>query len=73
MRASVALALALAACGGASPATRASYAAEVARCVAAERAIIDREGSSREQDELDLASERARCDAALEAIEKEER
>lgn len=57
----------LASCG-ASERVRVAYASEVALCIANERAIIDREGTSREQDEADLAAERARCDAALVAI-----
>lgn len=58
----------LAASCGASEQIRASYAAEVALCIANERAIVDREGTSREEDEAALVAERARCDAALEAI-----
>lgn len=73
MRAAIGLALVLAACGGVSAATRASYSAEVARCIAAERAIIERQGTTYEQDQRDLAVERARCDAALNAIEEAER
>ena len=53
---------------GASEQVRAAYSIEVARCVANERAIVDREGTTREQDEADLAAERVRCDAALDAI-----
>lgn len=53
---------------GASPETRTRYAAEVARCMANERSIIDREGTTLEQDREDLEVERARCDAALAAI-----
>ena len=53
---------------GASAATREAYAAEVARCVAGERAIVDREGTTLEEDQRDLAIERDRCDAALAAI-----
>lgn len=60
--------LLLASCG-ASAELRASYSLEVTRCIANERAIVDRQGSTREQDEADLAIERARCDAALAAIE----
>jgi hypothetical protein len=59
----------VAGCGGASAAVRASYAAETARCVANERAIVDREGTTLEEDQDALAAERARCDAALAAIE----
>jgi len=53
---------------GASAELRTRYATEVARCTANERAIVDREGSTYEQDRADLATERARCDAALTAI-----
>jgi hypothetical protein len=56
-------------CGGASAEIRAAYAVETARCIANERAIVDRQDSTREQDERDLAAERARCDEALRAIE----
>jgi hypothetical protein len=59
----------MAGCGGASAETRAAYSLEAARCVSHERAIVDRQGSTREQDEADLAAERARCGAALRAIE----
>jgi hypothetical protein len=69
----LALALALVAgCGGASEAVRARYSIEVATCIAHERAIVDRQGTTREQDAADLAAERARCDAALAAIEGSE-
>ena len=44
------------------------YATEVAHCIANERAIIDRQGTSYEQDRDDLDVERARCNAALEQI-----
>lgn len=54
---------------GASDAVRASYAVEVANCMAQERRIIDREGTTAEQDAEDWEIERARCNAALEAIE----
>jgi hypothetical protein len=62
-----AAALNMAGCG-ASAATREAYAAEVARCVAGERAIVDRSGTSEEEDREALALERARCNAALAAI-----
>ena len=52
---------------GASPEVRANYAVEAARCITNERAIVDR-ASTAEEDARDLAIERARCDAALEAI-----
>jgi hypothetical protein len=55
---------------GASEQLRVAYAAEVALCIANERAIVDREGTTREQDLADLAAERARCDAALEAVSR---
>lgn len=54
---------------GASAATRSTYALEQARCIANEREIVDREGTTLEQDQADMAAERARCDAALDAIE----
>jgi hypothetical protein len=60
-------ALCLVSCG-ASAELRARYAAETARCVANERAIVDRGGSTYERDAEDLRIERARCDAALAAI-----
>ena len=53
---------------GASAELRARYATEVARCTANERAIVDRQGTTYEQDRADLEVERARCDAALAAI-----
>lgn len=53
---------------GASAELRARYATEVARCTANERAIVDRVGTSFEEDQRDLLAERARCDAALAAI-----
>lgn len=63
----VALALGLSSCVS-SAELRARYATEVARCTANERAIIDRTGTTYEQDRADLVVERARCDAALAAI-----
>jgi hypothetical protein len=53
---------------GASAELRTRYATEVARCIANERAIVDRQGTSYEQDLEDLDAERARCNAALESI-----
>jgi len=53
----------------ASAELRARYATEVARCTANERAIVDRQGTSFEEDQRDLLLERNRCDAALAAIE----
>jgi hypothetical protein len=61
-------ALSMGASCGASEAIRVAYATEVALCIANERAIVDREGTSREQDLADLDAERARCNAALAAI-----
>lgn len=57
------------ACGGLSSEQRIAYSAEVARCIQNERAIIDRQGTTLEEDERDLAVERARCDDALASIE----
>lgn len=61
--------LALDGCGGASAETRARYSLEAARCVANERSIVDREGTTEAQDRADMTAERARCDAALAEIE----
>jgi hypothetical protein len=58
-------------CGGASTEVRTAYAIEQAACLAHERAIVDRAGTTEEQDRADLAAERARCDAALFAIYQE--
>lgn len=55
---------------GASAATQGAYALEQARCIANEREIVDRAGTTLEQDQAALAAERARCDAALDAIEE---
>lgn len=58
-------------CGpGISQELRVSYATEVARCIANEREIVNRQGTTAEQDRDDLEAERARCDAALRAIEE---
>lgn len=54
---------------GASAATRSAYALEQARCIANERSIIDREGTTEEQDREAMRVERERCDAALHEIE----
>lgn len=54
-------------CGAATPAQREGYAAEVARCAANERAIVERPGTSEAEDAEALDTERARCDAALAA------
>ncbi len=56
-------ALALLAGCGATP-----YATETARCAANEEVIVQRTGTTAEQDELDMAAERARCDEALAAL-----
>ncbi len=55
-------------CGGVSVEARTAYAVESARCVANERAIVDRV-STEEEDRRDIAIERARCDAALAVAE----
>jgi hypothetical protein len=47
---------------------RTALAIETQRCVVNERAIVDRVGTTEEQDRADLAAERARCDAARAAI-----
>lgn len=52
----------------ASAEIRTRYATEVARCITNERSIIDRQGTSYEQDRDDLDVERARCNAALQQI-----
>lgn len=64
-----ALAAVLPGCG-ASAATQGAYALEQARCIANEREIVDRQGSTLAEDQAALAAERARCDAALDAIEE---
>jgi Tfp pilus assembly protein PilV len=48
---------------------RLRYTTEVTQCTQNERAIVDRQGTTAEQDRSDLAAERTRCDAALAAIE----
>lgn len=52
-----------------TPETRTLYAIEQARCVENEEAIVARQGTTEAQDQADLAAERARCDAALRAVE----
>ena len=52
-----------------TPETRTLYAIEQARCVESEEAIVARQGTTEAQDQADLAAERARCDAALRAVE----
>lgn len=59
----------VAGCGGASPALVSAYTLEQARCYQNERDIIDRQGTTEEQDYADMAAERERCAAALAAIE----
>jgi hypothetical protein len=54
---------------GASQATRAAYGVEAARCMANEREIETRVGTTREEDLEDLELERARCSEALRRIE----
>lgn len=61
--------LALPSCGGVSPEVRGAYAIEQARCLANEREIIARQGTTEAEDEAAYAAEQARCDAALQAIE----
>jgi hypothetical protein len=56
-------------CGGATGATRTAYSIEIAHCAANEHEIVVRQGTTRVQDEHDLAVERERCNAALHAIE----
>ena len=47
---------------------REALAVETQRCLANERAIVDRPDTTEEQDRADLAAERSRCDAARAAI-----
>lgn len=47
---------------------RVALTVETQRCLLTEREIIDRAGTTEEQDRADLAIERARCDAARAAI-----
>jgi hypothetical protein len=53
---------------GASAATHSAYSIEAARCIANERVIIERTGTTEEQDRADMAAERARCDHELSLI-----
>ena len=72
----VAAAIALVSCMegcGASAELRAAYALEQARCIANERQIVERDGTTYMEDVEDLELERARCNAALRLIEQEER
>jgi hypothetical protein len=69
VRTSLILSALIVGCGATVSAdVRHRYATETARCIANERAIIDRQGTSYEQDRDDLDVERARCNAALEQI-----
>lgn len=62
-------ALALSSCGPAlTTEQRTALAIETQFCISNERAIVDRVGSTREDDERDLAAERARCDEARQRI-----
>lgn len=62
-------ALALSSCGPAlTTEQRTALAIETQLCISNERAIVDRVGSTREDDERDLAAERARCDEARQRI-----
>jgi hypothetical protein len=63
-----AVALLLVGCGPTS-AQRTAYTMEITRCIANERAIVDRAGTTLEQDRADLTAERTRCDSALRALE----
>jgi len=47
---------------------RSALTLETQRCIANERAIVDREGSTAQQDEADLIAERIRCNATRAAI-----
>lgn len=60
---------ALTGCAGAAYAG--SYGVVGAACIAQERAIVDRAGSTFEQDTADIALVRAVCDAILTRIENE--
>ena len=65
----VALALTLPACGAQLTATqRTALAVETQLCIANERAIVERQGTTEDEDRAALAAERARCDAARAAI-----
>lgn len=62
-------AIALSGCGAQlTSAQRTALAVETQLCIANERAIVDRQGTTEEDDRADLAAERARCDAARAAI-----
>jgi hypothetical protein len=55
---------------GASAQTIAAYSAEHARCQLNQRAIVERRGTTEEEDMAAWDAEVARCDAALRAIEE---
>ena len=55
---------------GASAATISAYTLEQARCIANEREIVDRAGTTYEEDRAAMDAERERCDRALRAIEE---
>lgn len=55
-------------CGGASAATRAAFATEVARCDGAIDAIVARQGTTEAEDRADLAALWAECERNLAAI-----
>lgn len=58
-------------CGPTLQQTRVAYQTEVDRCLANEQAIVGRTGTTMDEDAADLATERARCDAALLGIRRE--
>lgn len=62
------LGVTLSGCGHMSDAARVAYATEQAHCIANQRAIVERTGTTAEQDEADFDAEVARCDAALAEI-----
>lgn len=67
----IALALpVLTSCGGAqlSAEQRTALAIETQLCITNERAIVERQGTTEEQDRADLAAERDRCDEARQRI-----
>lgn len=64
----VLLALLVGSCGPTAAQVRTRYAAEVETCLENERAIVAREGTTLDEDRAALVAERARCDAALDAI-----
>lgn len=55
---------------GASVQTRTNYALEQARCIANQKEIVDREGTTYDQDYEDMVAEIARCDRELRLIEE---